>query len=401
MAQPSPFVRKYSFTNAFAASPTMTFPGSSLDLELNNVKGTTDEILQNLKLLQNDDGTVKNGSIGRNQLSVSLQTGFLPPTVWSPGAAYAASPASTVFVNNKFYSCLVSHTSSSSFAADLAAGDWTLIADLTSIPLTTASQVSITPAGGIVTADMQSAAYGLDTRIAANANALATLVSASITDTTATGRTLMTSVSTDAALASLNAWSTGDAKFTLKTVADTGWMMADDSTIGPTGSGATHTGTLYQPLFNLLFANIVDADAALLTSAGGATTRAAQGTTAAAWTNLCRMSIPKTLGRALGVAGSGSGLTARALGHVVGAETMTLATANLPPYTPGGTVSSPSQTAIMTTAGSRNVPNTGASYLGGDSSSISFSFAGTAQGGTSTPIDKMEPTTFLNLMIKL
>jgi hypothetical protein len=46
MTQPSPFVRKYSFTNAFAASPTRVFPGSSLDLELNNAKATLDQVLR-------------------------------------------------------------------------------------------------------------------------------------------------------------------------------------------------------------------------------------------------------------------------------------------------------------------------------------------------------------------
>jgi hypothetical protein len=40
-----------------------------------------------------------------------------------------------------------------------------LIADLTSIPLQTANNISITPSGGIVASDVQDAMYGLDTRI--------------------------------------------------------------------------------------------------------------------------------------------------------------------------------------------------------------------------------------------
>lgn len=165
MSQPQPFTRSYSYTNSFAANPTQTFPGSALDAELNDIANTTNQILQNLTLLQNDGGTVKNGSIGRQQLSPSLQIGFLPPVVWQPHTNYAASPAATVFNANKFYSCAVSNTSSGSFAADLAVGFWLLIADLSSIPLQTANNIAIVPAGGIITADVQDAMYGLDGRI--------------------------------------------------------------------------------------------------------------------------------------------------------------------------------------------------------------------------------------------
>jgi hypothetical protein len=69
VSQPSPFTRSYSYTNSFAANPTQTFPGSALDPELNDAKATLDQVLQNLTLLQNDDGTVLNGSIGPRQLS--------------------------------------------------------------------------------------------------------------------------------------------------------------------------------------------------------------------------------------------------------------------------------------------------------------------------------------------
>lgn len=165
MTQPTPYVRGYSFTNSFAAQPSQTFPGNSLDAELNNAKVTLDQILVNLRLLQNDDGSVKNASIGPAQLSTALQVGFLPPTIWTQGTSYVASPASTVFNANKYYSCLKSHTSSTSFATDLAAGDWVLIADLSAVTLVSANQISITPAGGITATDVQTAMYGLDTRL--------------------------------------------------------------------------------------------------------------------------------------------------------------------------------------------------------------------------------------------
>jgi hypothetical protein len=60
MSQPQPFQRSYSYTNSFAANPTQVFPGNALDTELNNIKATTDQVLQNLTLLQNNDGAVRN-----------------------------------------------------------------------------------------------------------------------------------------------------------------------------------------------------------------------------------------------------------------------------------------------------------------------------------------------------
>ena len=87
MSQPRPFA---SFTNSFAANPTQVFPGASLDVELNNIKTTLDQVLSNLIPLQNDSGTLKNGIVGANQLSPALPTGFTVPTAWASGNGYFA-----------------------------------------------------------------------------------------------------------------------------------------------------------------------------------------------------------------------------------------------------------------------------------------------------------------------
>lgn len=117
-------------------------------------------------------------------------------------------------------------------------------------------------------------------------------------------------------------FTTGDAKITLKTTPDAGWVMMDDGTIGNLGSGSSNrSNSDTQNLFNLLYANITDADAPLFSSTGAATTRAAQGTAALAFAANCRIALTKQLGRALAIAGTGSGLTARTLGHYDGAET--------------------------------------------------------------------------------
>lgn len=407
MTQPTPFVRTYSYTNSFAANPTQVFPGSALDAELNDVKTTTDQILQNLILAQNDDGTIKNGSIGPAQLSPALQVGFLPPVVWQPNTNYVVSPASTVFNANKFYSCLKSHTSSSVFANDLAAGDWVLIADLSSIPVTTAVNVSIVPAGGIVTADVQDAMYGLDGRITSAQVQITGFTSSGITDATTLGKTLLTASSSDVANAALNAWSTGDVKLTFKTVADTGWLMMNDGTIGSASSGASFANAAALNLYTLLWNNCANADAPVSSGRGASA--------AADWAANKTLTLCAALGRALGVAGAGSGLTSRALGHAVGGETQAIAQGNLPNVT-----LSPSGLVITTTVVDTgfNADNTGGIGAGanvmtsathsGVQSGMSTGYTATSTpsgsislGGSGTALPIMQPTTFLNVMIKL
>jgi hypothetical protein len=92
-----------------------------------------------------------------------------------------------VFVGGKFYSCLISHTSGT-FATDLAAGDWVLIADLTAIPLVAASQIAVTASGSLTT-DVQTSLQALD---AGKAPTSHTHPSSAISDSTAAGRAFLT-----------------------------------------------------------------------------------------------------------------------------------------------------------------------------------------------------------------
>jgi hypothetical protein len=128
-------------------------------------------------------------------------------------------------------------------------------------------------------------------------------------------------------------FTTGDVKLTYKTVADAGWVMMNDGSIGNVGSGATFANAAAQNLFSLFFGNCADADVPIQTSAGGATTRAAQGTASAAWTAGCRLVLPKALGRELAISGAGSGLTARALGSSAGAETQSQTVSQMASHT--------------------------------------------------------------------
>jgi len=204
----------------------------------------------------------------------------------------------------------------------------------------------------------------------------------------------------------LTAWSTGDVKLTLKTVADSGWVLFTDGTIGDGSSGATYAAADASALFTLLYNSpFVDATAPLFTSTGSATTRGAQGTAASAFAAHCRISTLKTLGRALAIAGSGSGLTARTMGLAVGLETATLITGNLPAYTPAGTIVSNVTggtvggttfiTSVPTNSSGSDTPWTHSNIV------VTSTFTGTAQGGTSTPVAIMDPTQYVNAMVKL
>ena len=197
---------------------------------------------------------------------------------------------------------------------------------------------------------------------------------------------------------------TGTVWLTIASSPPSGWLMFDDGTFGSASSGSSNSNSVAnQALFNILFAApFTDATAPMLTSTGSATTRAAQGTAAAAWAANCRMSLPKTLGRALAIAGSGSGLTARTMGQTVGTETDTLATANLPPYTPAGSVTSTVNQSV--TGNSNQLAGNGSFSSAFINSAIvptvTSTFTGTAQGGTSTPFSNMQPTSFLNAFVK-
>lgn len=199
--------------------------------------------------------------------------------------------------------------------------------------------------------------------------------------------------------------STGVVWLTLASSPPTGWLMFDDGTFGSATSGSSNSNSaLNQALFNILFAApFTDATCPLLTSTGAGTTRAGQGSAAAAWAANCRMTLPKTLGRALGVAGAGSGLTSRTMGLGVGAETAALVTANLPAYTPTGTVAvtahiSGSAQGFAVSGGGTSLlePGVGTATVTIDSAT----FTGVAQGGTATAFSIVQPENFMNAIVK-
>lgn len=108
---------------------------------------------------------------------------------------------------------------------------------------------------------------------------------------------------------------------------------------------------------------------------------------------------------------TGTGITsggATTLGGSGGGETKTLATANLPAYTPSGSISIAAHTVINHAATSATLA-AGLDLFGNSIGSTqnqslvidSQTFTGTAQGGTSTPFSLLQPTIIANKLMRI
>ena len=198
-------------------------------------------------------------------------------------------------------------------------------------------------------------------------------------------------------------FSTGDVKLTYKMSPDTGWVFADDGSIGNAGSGATTRANAdTEKLFKLMW-NI---PACTLQTYAGA--ESSKTTVAQDWQANKRLILPKVLGRALGIAGQGDGLSTRNLGQSLGSETIIMDVSNMPRHNHGLCTY---QSVIGSKNGVYGCKSTGLKSLG----SMGFAFqswlndeenymeggVSAETEGESVPTDNMQPTSFLNLMIKL
>jgi len=130
--------------------------------------------------------------------------------------------------------------------------------------------------------------------------------------------------------------------------------------------------------------------------------------------------VPDLRGRVVagadGMGGSAAGRLTDAvagidiLGDAGGSQSRTLVTANLPPYTPSGSMSGSAvnfqfnQISTGATGGSQNTI-TGIVNSGGgqvmNANVTQPTFTGTAQGGTSTPVVTVQPTIVLNYLLRI
>lgn len=120
-------------------------------------------------------------------------------------------------------------------------------------------------------------------------------------------------------------FTTGDLILTMRNTAAAGWIVCDDGTIGSAASAATSRANAdTEALFTLLWNNVGNTYAPV---SGG------RGASAAAdFAANKTIGMTKLLGRALAIAGNGSGLTARSIGETQGAETHLLTAAEIPAH---------------------------------------------------------------------
>ncbi len=140
MSQPAPYDRSFDFYAWQTSHPQTPLPADKIQTEYDNIAAVIDHVLNRIAILQRDDLQLANRSVGYDQLKVEVEIGFEPPSTWAPGVAY--SKRATVIKDAIFYRCEVAHTSSN-FATELAAGKWTLLADLTSPAGPSAYEVAV------------------------------------------------------------------------------------------------------------------------------------------------------------------------------------------------------------------------------------------------------------------
>ena len=179
----------------------------------------------------------------------------------------------------------------------------------------------------------------------------------------------------------INPWSTGDVKLTWKTAADSGWVMMNDGSIGSAASGATTRANAdTETLYALLWTNLADAQAPVSSGRGASA--------AADFAANKTLTLPLVLGRALAVSGAGATLTSRVLGLTTGAETHTLVEAEMPSHF------------HTITANVGNAVGAGGDFPDGNNLAPQALPNSDSKGGDD-PHNNMQPSSFINVMIKL
>lgn len=147
MSAPTPYTLSYDFSSFQASNPTTPIPADRLEIELNNITLTTDQIISNLGLLQRSDGALEEGIVTYSSLDVSvtgiLSSNFVPKGDWLTSTSYIVGDL--VSEGTEAYVCAVAH-SSGTFATDEAAGKWNLTASTTGINSNLVDIGALTPA---------------------------------------------------------------------------------------------------------------------------------------------------------------------------------------------------------------------------------------------------------------
>lgn len=181
---------------------------------------------------------------------------------------------------------------------------------------------------------------------------------------------------------SVMSFQTGDVLPTFAKQAPAGWIMADDGTIGSATSGATHASEDTKALFELLWSYSFTQ---LYTITGAPSEKSSRFDLD--WNANKRLQVSRMVGRVLGCAGQGEGLTIRYVGDTLGEETHKLIVDEIPSHTHGYV----SSLGIMG----------GWDYGGDIGPNVNQQNLTSGATGGSKSHNNMQPTFFINYKIKL
>jgi len=164
MSQPTAYDPTTDFSQEEAANAAGRAPvdTAKLDAEFSALALTVAQVLTVIALNQRDDGEIRDGrvkihTLATDVLALITAAGANVRGAWLTTTSYAV--ADVVVESDSTYICATAHTSGT-FATDLAAVKWVLIANAPSA--FAAASVSFTPTGGIAAANVQAAVAELD-----------------------------------------------------------------------------------------------------------------------------------------------------------------------------------------------------------------------------------------------
>ncbi|MGO3930853.1 carbohydrate-binding protein [Rhodopseudomonas pseudopalustris] len=406
----------YSYADFSLAQGNSGFPGAQVDDDLAGLQASIENVAAFVQKAIRADGALNNGIVSYDSLSPGLQVaGLAPANAWQAGVSYVAG--ANVVLLGKLYRSTTAHTSGV-FASDLAAGLWLLIAELPAGPPGPSGTGSgdMLRSQNLSDVDDPAAALANIGGVPRSGGALTGPLTLAGDPTVALHAATKRYVDTTVGGA---AWRTGSVRLTYQSVAEAGWIMINDGSIGDGASGATTraNGDTWA-LFALMYALPIG-----LTLQNSSGSVVARGVSAEAdYAAHRRLVLPKTLGRAIGVAGSGAGLTPRAMGAVVGAENHLLTLQEAPSHSHTGGGAGYTDTMDRNTSHSHayNRPFRGGTADGGgytwwlqelqvyDTTPanidhqhyFTYSFT-TSESGGGAAHNNMQPTTFLNAEMKL
>lgn len=216
MAQPTAYNKTRNFSQWQAANPNTVFTGADMDQEFGNIETTLDGTLDNLAMIQRDDGKLANQSVHQDAFSAAalslIASDWTPRGLWVTATAYVVGDV-VEKSDGGSYVCATAHTSGV-FATDHTAGKWIVISSSN-----IASSIVSTPVGNLAASNVQSALQELDADLTAHMNDATAAHAASAIANTPAGNIAATTV--QAALNELDTEKAIDANVVHKTGVET------------------------------------------------------------------------------------------------------------------------------------------------------------------------------------